>query len=319
VHGSARSVRADREETAMRSDNRPTGTRRWRSLLPPYGSVHHHSTTAPVDAPAPTAAPARIEPRRRSGAFGWLLALLVGAALAMLALQTLQDPRSVGTQLDDAVAKVRAVGSQAQRSLTDSRHAVTDASSQAVDGVGTAISDTGISLKVKTALAADPALSASRINVDTVGGIVRLEGPAPDAKARERASVLAAAPEGVRGVDNRLTLPQGGQLVPVQAAAVPASATPASLDGTGPEDSAVSSRVDAALTADATFARTKLVVSTRQGVVRLEGVVPDAPARERAASLAASQGGVKSVDNRLMTSEAALLLARSPQSAPVPP
>lgn len=286
------------------------GKRRWRDLLPPYGSTRSVATTDPVDGPAPAT---RIEPRRRSGALGWLLALLIGAALAMLALQTLQDPRSVGTQLDDAVANVRAVGSQAQRSLTDSQHAVADASNEAVDDVGTAISDAGISLKVKTALAADPALSASRINVDTIGGIVRLEGPAPDAKARERASVLAGAPRGVRGVDNQLTLPQGSQVVPVQSAALPASAAPVSLNGPGPEDTAVSSRVDAALTADAAFARTKLVVSTRQGVVRLEGVVPDAPARDRAATLAASQEGVKSVDNRLMTSEAAMLLARGPQ------
>ncbi|MDR7331706.1 BON domain-containing protein [Roseateles asaccharophilus] len=287
------------------------GKRRWRDLLPPYGDTRSTAASDPAEGPAPAV---RSEPRRRSGALGWLLALLTGAALAMLALQTMEDPRSVGTQLDDAVANVRAVGSQAQRSLTDSQHAVADASHQAVDGVGTAISDAGISLKVKTALAADPALSASRINVDTVGGVVRLEGPAPDTKARERASVLAAAPRGVRGVDNRLTLPQGSQVVPVQSAALPASAAaPVSLDGPAAEDTAVSSRVDAALTADAAFARTKLVVSTRQGVVRLEGVVPDAPARDRAVTLAASQAGVKSVDNRLMTSEAAQLLARGPQ------
>jgi hypothetical protein len=67
-----------------------------------------------------------------------------------------------------------------------------------------ALGDAGITAAVKTALAADPALSALRIEVNTEDGVVRLEGPAPDMKARERAEVLAAAPEGVTRVDNRL-------------------------------------------------------------------------------------------------------------------
>jgi BON domain len=50
---------------------------------------------------------------------------------------------------------------------------------------------------VKTALAADPALSALQIDVTTRDGVVTLEGPAPSEDARSRASVLAAAPAGV--------------------------------------------------------------------------------------------------------------------------
>lgn len=67
-----------------------------------------------------------------------------------------------------------------------------------------ALGDASITAAVKTALAADPTLSALRIEVNTEDGVVRLEGPAPDMKARERAEVLAAAPEGVTRVDNRL-------------------------------------------------------------------------------------------------------------------
>jgi osmotically-inducible protein OsmY len=59
---------------------------------------------------------------------------------------------------------------------------------------------------VKAALAADPALSVLKINVDTDNGVVLLTGPAPDEKARERAAVLAAAPAGVVRVDNRLVV-----------------------------------------------------------------------------------------------------------------
>jgi hypothetical protein len=67
--------------------------------------------------------------------------------------------------------------------------------------------DTGITIKVREALAADSTLAAVPIAVSTAQGVVKLEGQAPDAPTRERATVLAAATSGVRGVDNRLTLP----------------------------------------------------------------------------------------------------------------
>lgn len=67
--------------------------------------------------------------------------------------------------------------------------------------------DTGISVQVRQALAADAVLSSARIAVSTDHGIVKLEGQAPDALARERATVVAAATTGVKAVDNRLTLP----------------------------------------------------------------------------------------------------------------
>jgi len=197
----------------------------WRARLPPYGE-----STDPVVAP-----PARRmrddmhddeRPRRRSSAGAWLLALGLGAAITAVTVATLQDSRTPGTQLDDAIASVRDFGHRIGQTVTDSQNAAVEASRSAVDGVGTAIDDTGISLKVKTALAADPALSAPRIEVTTTGGIVRLEGPAPDAAAKERATVLAGAPQGVRGVDNRLTLPQAGRVVAV-ADGMPAAASAA--------------------------------------------------------------------------------------------
>lgn len=185
----------------------------WRDSLGPYG----HPAVPPVVAPPVAAAPDPHlrEARRRPRVGSWLLALGLGAVIAAIAVSNLHDPRTLGTQLDDAVARVREMGSHAGRAVADSRSAAVDASRNALDGVSTAVDDTAISLKVKTALAADPALSAARIEVTTHQGIVRLEGPAPDAVAKQRATVLASAPEGVRGVDNRLTLPQAPQVVGV--------------------------------------------------------------------------------------------------------
>jgi len=187
----------------MRSAGNP-GTSRWHKYLPAYGAPPRAEETTTV-----------VVERRRSSVGAWLLALGLGAVIAVVAVMSLQDPRSVGTQLDDTVANVRAVGSEAGQTLAESGTVVADASQGAVAGVNTALSDAGISVKVKAALAVDPALRASRITVETSNGVVRLEGPAPDAAAKERASVLASAPQGVRAVDNRLALPQAGQVVAV--------------------------------------------------------------------------------------------------------
>ena len=248
----------------------------------------------------------RPAPRRRRPAAGWLWALLAGAALAALVASGRDDPRSIGTRIDAAINGVRAAGHQAGESLLASQNAAVEASRNAIDGVGAAIDDTGISAKVKTALAVDPALRASRITVTTERGIVRLDGPAPDPAARERAGVLAAAPAGVRGVDNRLTLPQPRNVVAVPDAVQTAgvSLRPAAASAAAYDDATVTAAVKAALAGDAALAATPIEVSTSVGVVRMEGIAPDAAARERAALLASAQRGVRAVDNRLVLPDA---------------
>jgi len=67
--------------------------------------------------------------------------------------------------------------------------------------------DAGVTVKVRTALATDAMLSAVPIAVSTDHGVVKLEGQVPDTQARERATVVAAATQGVKAVDNRLTVP----------------------------------------------------------------------------------------------------------------
>ena len=77
----------------------------------------------------------------------------------------------------------------------------------AADRVADAMGDAAITAAVKTALAADPSLSAVQIKFSTTQGTVLLEGPAPDSRLRQRAEFLAMAPQGVLRVDNRLALP----------------------------------------------------------------------------------------------------------------
>ena len=138
---------------------------------------------------------------------GVLAAAVLGAGIAAAFVSSYYDDRSLGTRLDDTVA---AAGGTVERGVSDLRGAANGAAAGtavAADRVAGALSDTGITAAVKTALAADPSLSALKVEVNTTDGVVRLDGPAPDAKSRERAGVLAAAPDGVRQVDNRLVVP----------------------------------------------------------------------------------------------------------------
>lgn len=66
--------------------------------------------------------------------------------------------------------------------------------------------DMGITAKVNAALVADDQLKALQIDVDTRDGQVTLTGKAPDAQARERATTLAAAVDGVKQVNNQLVV-----------------------------------------------------------------------------------------------------------------
>lgn len=182
------------------------------SVQYPY-SPSSASSASPVTPlhPAPTEADPRLiqpviyAPRRRR----WpalLAATVVGAVVAALFVANQYDGLSLGTRLDDTV---NAAGSTVDRGVSDLRGAADGAAAGtagAAERMAGALNDTGITAAVKTALAADPGLSALKVEVNTSQGVVRLEGPAPDEKARERAGVLAAAPDGVRQVDNRLVV-----------------------------------------------------------------------------------------------------------------
>jgi len=67
-------------------------------------------------------------------------------------------------------------------------------------------SDAAITAAVKAELARDSQLGLLRIEVDTLDGRVVLRGNAPDAAARERATMLAGAVSGVVAVENLLAV-----------------------------------------------------------------------------------------------------------------
>jgi osmotically-inducible protein OsmY len=66
--------------------------------------------------------------------------------------------------------------------------------------------DDRIATDVKASFAANPDFGALQIDVESDRGKVTLRGRAPDAAARDRAAEIARSVNGVKSVDNRLTV-----------------------------------------------------------------------------------------------------------------
>jgi hyperosmotically inducible periplasmic protein len=71
---------------------------------------------------------------------------------------------------------------------------------------GEAIDDVTIGTRLKAALAADPELSALKINVDTTQGVVRLRGEVKSMALRRKAEDTARKIQGVKSVSNDLVI-----------------------------------------------------------------------------------------------------------------
>ncbi|RZL00594.1 MAG: BON domain-containing protein [Rubrivivax sp.] len=130
-----------------------------------------------------------------------LIAPLVASLLALAACDNHKTPttdhETAGQKLDSAIAtteqKADQLRAEAKVNGAEAKH---DSS--------VALNDAAITTRVNAQLAADPKLSAIKIDVDTDNGRVRLSGTAPDSEARDRATTMASAVSGVVTVDNQL-------------------------------------------------------------------------------------------------------------------
>ena len=72
--------------------------------------------------------------------------------------------------------------------------------------VGDVVDDSTITSRVKTRFVEDKIVSANRINVETLKGVVQLSGFATSEAERVRAAEIAAAVPGVKQVQNAITV-----------------------------------------------------------------------------------------------------------------
>jgi hyperosmotically inducible periplasmic protein len=95
---------------------------------------------------------------------------------------------------------------QAGASAEDAASNTGQAIKHAYHGTVTALSDTTITAKVKTALHENKVTTDSDIHVDTVAAVVTLQGTASSAEAMATAQQLAQQTSGVKEVKNELTM-----------------------------------------------------------------------------------------------------------------
>jgi hyperosmotically inducible periplasmic protein len=135
----------------------------------------------------------------------------VGAVVATMALTGCNrgDQANADNSADRSVAqsdqRAGGYGGDAKSGMDRAKNATENTASR----MGEKIDDAVITTTVKTELAKDPKLSATKINVDTSHGRVALKGTAPSNEAREHATTLAQNVKGVVGVDNQLRVEPG--------------------------------------------------------------------------------------------------------------
>ena len=87
---------------------------------------------------------------------------------------------------------------------------VAAAKDRAMSQTATVVDDAAITVKVKTAILAQPGLDALKIDVDTKDGVVTLSGVVESSMLRDRATQTAQQVSGVRSVVDNLAVKSTG-------------------------------------------------------------------------------------------------------------
>jgi len=134
------------------------------------------------------------------------IALVALSAAAALSGCGRHDAQTAGEKVDNAVAKAEQQTREARNDAQQAVNSAEQAAGKAEAKVASATSDIAITTSINAQLAHDGALDPAKIDVDTHEGRVVLRGSAPDEPAKERAKRIAMAVDGVKGVDNYLSV-----------------------------------------------------------------------------------------------------------------
>lgn len=110
---------------------------------------------------------------------------------------------SVGKSIDQTT-------SDAGKKLSETADKVEKKASEESSKAAVALSDGEITTQVKAAIFAEPGLKTLQISVDTIGGVVTLNGTVDNNDASSKAKSLAAAVKGVKSVENHLSVKSAG-------------------------------------------------------------------------------------------------------------
>jgi len=188
-------------------------------------------------------------------------------------------------------------------------------------GAACSQSDTGITMAVKSKLAADDTVKASEINVDTHNHVVTLNGTVASSSEKERAALIARDTKGVNDVVDDIVVGPApaatsgsetyGQKaedaghdakVKTENAAHDAKVkTEKAADKTGEvlTDAAVTSELKTKFLAEPGVSGLDIHVDTNNGVVTLTGTVKSKAEANKAMMIARDSKGVKRVVNHM--------------------
>lgn len=122
----------------------------------------------------------------------------VAAVSAMVLLGAGCDRKentTAGEKVDNAIANTQQETQAAANTIENK-----------AENIGQSIDDAAITTALKGKYVLDDELKAHDINVDTVNGVVTLTGAAPSQAAIERATSIAKTVDGVKDVQNQLTV-----------------------------------------------------------------------------------------------------------------
>jgi len=140
----------------------------------------------------------------------WTVFAAAAALAAGLSACNKAEEPTAGQRLDSAINKTEQAAQDAKQKMESAAQEAGQASRNATADAAALMDDAGITTKVNAGLAQDPDLSAIKIDVDTLAGVVTLNGPVKSEQARDRASQIAQAVPGVTSVVNNLTISSGG-------------------------------------------------------------------------------------------------------------
>ena len=148
--------------------------------------------------------------------------------------------------------------------------------------VGTEIDDSVVTARVKSALLADPDVKSYGFKVETRKGEVQLSGFVDNQTQVDRAIEVTRGVAGVKSIENNVSLKGAATTV-----------------GNKVDDGIVTTKVKAALLADAYVKSSDIAVVTRKGEVQLSGFVDNQSQIDRAIEVADGIEGVRSVGNEM--------------------
>jgi hyperosmotically inducible periplasmic protein len=151
-------------------------------------------------------------------------------------------------------------------------------------------SDTWVSMKVKSALVFHRNVNAHKTEVYVKQGIVTLKGEADTQAQKELTGEFAKDVEGVKGVDNEMTV----------ATTAPKSDQTA---GEKMDDASITAQVKGSLLSHRSTSVLNTKVSTTDGVVTLGGTAKNAAEKDLVTKLVTGIDGVKSVVNNMVIAE----------------